>query len=162
MRKALLFFHFTAVLFAVDPPYFIDNIEAVYLADIVSREKLVFIPGTLNSCKTTYTSATYTSMECGVDNAEIQLTIGAKTVKFPVGQLSTTEYQYDPAEPSVLTYNFMGKHSETLSNGMVMESGVSLYFDRKGVTPNRIQGRFSLTNFSLGGSFLAELKTTTP
>ncbi len=159
MRKALFLFLASTTLLA-DPPYFTDNIEGIYLLDIVNREKVVIVPGTLVGCVQGPGSASWSSWECGLDKAEIQLSVGTKTMVLPVDKLNATEYQSDPSQPSVLSYNFGGTYKETLSNGMEIDSYTSVYFDRKGATPNRIQGRINLSNFSAGCSFFAEIKTT--
>jgi hypothetical protein len=156
-----LYLVYTGAAFAADPPYFVDNVEGDFLVDLVHVEKAVLIPGTLDSCKTTYSTPTYSAFECKLLNAEFQVTSGTEKISFPLTQLNTSEVQYVPTEPSTLNYSFMGQYSRKLPSGATMESQTNLSIERKGATPSRFSGRLTLSQYYLlGGTFIVQLPGT--
>ncbi len=160
MRRALILFHMAGLLFAVDPPYFVDNIEGWTLPDLSTRGKMQLIPGVLFDCKLQYGSPTYSSSECQLQGTELKIEEGGKTLTYALTTLSVAEIQYDPAKPSSLSYNFSGSYTETLPDGTVFNSTTLLTFERNGAQPNKLSGYFSLgkNSRSSGLAIVAEIK----
>jgi hypothetical protein len=158
MRKALFLFHCVAVLFAADPPYFLQDIEGYYLPDIVSRHKATLAVGTIDTCKQTYAAPTYAAWECNLINSEIRIDVAGTNVTYVFTILNVSEYQWDPKEPSNVNYAFLGNYQEVLPDGVMIETPVNLTFERNATTANAVRGRLSLSNWQLGGLFAATIK----
>lgn len=157
---AVLVLSFAGSLMAVEPPYFTDVINGYYLPDLIARDKAELTPGTLANCKQTSSSPTYNAFECQIQGCGFAITNAAgKTIAFPFDKLYVTEYQYDPNEPSVLMYQFSGNSLEVMPDGSQWDSPASLYFERHGIQPDRLRGRFQLMGFGqIGGAFIAQLR----
>lgn len=153
MHKAILGFHFFALsLYAGDPGYFTETAKGVYFRDLVSRETVELVPGTLIDCKQTASFQTYNYWDCKAQGMELRIQANGKTFTFPFDTLTATEYQYNPAEPSSMTYSFQGTYQEALPDGSTLDSITQLSLSRNGGTPNRIRGQVYLNSNQFGMS----------
>lgn len=164
MRKAILAFHlFTVSLFAGDPGYFTDTAKGLYFRDLISREPIEIIPGTLVDCKETAHSQTYTYWDCKAQGAELRIQANGKTATFIFEKLSATEYQTNPTEPSTISYSFTGTYQETLPDGAVVDATAQLSLSRYGAAPNSLRGQIYVSaaqfGFSMSGALAAQIPT---
>ncbi len=158
MRKALVLFHMAGLLVAADPPYFTDVIEGWAFPDLVARDKVVITPGTLVDCKPLHSSPTYSSSECKLQGTDFKITTGGKTLTFPMTKITVSEYQYDPKQPSTLSYYLNGEYRETLPDNSVFESVARLSLERFGSMPGKVRGHFTLQGVGNSFPIVADIK----